>query len=110
MGFHKAGGLCPSLPAILTLTVQGPRGGLKVLSGCLTSVGRLFKPLPLSQGHMFGSQDSEVRGGRVSGEVGATAAFCHPSAQARVCRAACGPVKSLEQMKKQVSHDAGRSE
>lgn len=59
---------------------------------------------------MFGSQDSEVRGGRVSEKVGATSAFCHPSGQTSICNAACGPAKSLVGMKEQVSRAAGRRE
>lgn len=59
---------------------------------------------------MFGSQDSEVRGGWVSEKVGATSAFRHPSGQASMCNAACGPAKSLAGMKQQVSHVAGRRE
>ena len=59
---------------------------------------------------MFGSQDSEVRGGRVSEKVGATSAFCHPSGQANICNAACGPAKSLAGMKQRVSRTAGRRE
>lgn len=73
-------------------------------------MGCLLNPLPLSQGHKFGSQDNEVRGGRVSEKVGATSAFCHPSGQASMCNAACGPAKSLAEMKQQVSHVAGRRE
>ena len=73
-------------------------------------MGCLLNPLPLSQGHMFGSQDSEVRGGRVSEKVGATSAFCHPSGQANICNAACGPAKSLAGMKQRVSRTAGRRE
>lgn len=58
---------------------------------------------------MFGSWDSEVRGGWDFEEVRTTSAFCHPSGQASMCRAACGPAKLLEEFK-QVSHVATRQE